>query len=162
MEMLPRLLQLVLLLALCGPNAGDDAKAPKQLGPYAEFANSIASTKKGAFQALLKRMREIKNKPVKTEADAKLVNATRRNLNREMQTLLGDADYQKYRGVRTAHTKKLTSGGVAAKKEASAAAKASDAKASVPASPGFTTPAAAPKPASSGGSKKKKPKPKPA
>lgn len=56
-------------------------------------------------------MREVKNSDAKgMEAEAKK-NATRKALNGDMQRLLGDEVYQKYRAVRVANTAKAKASG---------------------------------------------------
>lgn len=81
-------------------------------GPYAPVADLIKDgKKKSSFYSLLKKMREVKNSDAKgTEAEAKK-NATRKALNGDMQKLLGDEVYQKYRQVRVANTAKAKAAG---------------------------------------------------
>lgn len=78
-------------------------------------------------------MREIKNSDVKGSVDAESKkNATRRALNGDMQKLLGDAVYQKYRAVRVANTAKAktSTGGSASPKSADGVPSAAAAPAS--------------------------------
>ena len=80
-------------------------------------------------------MREIKNSEATkgSEAETKK-NATRRALNGDMQKLLGDAVYQKYRAIRVANTAKAkpsaSTGGSASVAPSTAAAPASTSSAS--------------------------------
>ena len=96
---------------------------------------------------LLKKMREVKNSDAKDTAAEAKKNATRKALNGDMQRLLGDEVYQKYRAVRVANTAKAKAAGGASHSHTvhagTTGASASKPKASKPA------PATEPAPASS-------------
>jgi len=110
MAPLIRIVQVLLLAAYAtaqtAPAGTGVAKKPQQ-GPYASIAALITEKeKKPKFFALLKQMREEIPKLPEAERSEK-----RRTLNSDMQKLLGDEMYQKYRAVRTANTAKAKGGG---------------------------------------------------
>ena len=87
-------------------------------GPYSAIAKMVPANKRSSFFKLMKEMRASKSSTV---SDA-LKNATRRSQNGEMQKLLGDELYQKYRQVRVSNTGKLGAKAVGAAAAKSAGA----------------------------------------
>ena len=126
--------------------AGAPAKAA---GPYAPIGAALDKDKKTKFFGLLKKMREVKNSK---DPEAQR-NATRRTLNAEMQKLLGDEVYQKYRQARVANTAKAK-GGTSTGAAAAPAAPASAAAAAAAAYKGIAGAVAAKKGGKGAGKKK--------
>ena len=75
-------------------------------GPYAALAKSLPPERRKLFYKLMQEMKASKSKQSPGLSDSQK-NATRRSFNGEMQKLLGDEAYQKYRAVRVANTAKI-------------------------------------------------------
>ena len=113
---LPAMRLAVLLLVCLTGVAKPETPAPasskahahaKGDGPYTPIGAMLDSVKKASFFALLKKMRSNKN----AELPEAQKNATRRAQNAEMQKLLGDEVYAKYRAVRVSNTKAAKAAG---------------------------------------------------
>ena len=111
--MSPRLLLLVstclsALIAADTNSATDTSSTTSKPtpGPYAALAKSLPPERRKLFYKLMQEMKASKSKQSPGLSDSQK-NATRRSFNGEMQKLLGDEAYQKYRAVRVANTAKI-------------------------------------------------------
>ena len=73
-------------------------------GPYSAFFATLEKTTKNKVLTLMKKMRELAKSP-ESEREA-----SRKEINKQMQALLGDEKYQKFRALRTANTAKAKAG----------------------------------------------------
>ena len=111
--MSPRLLLLVstclsALIAADTNSATDTSSTTSKPtpGPYAALAKSLPPERRKLFYKLMQEMKASKSKQSPGLSDSQK-NARRRSFNGEMQKLLGDEAYQKYRAVRVANTAKI-------------------------------------------------------
>ena len=106
------LLLFTCLSALTSTTDGTDTSASSSTtskptpGPYAALAKSLPPERRKLFYKLMQEMKASKSKQSPGLSDSQK-NATRRSFNGEMQKLLGDEAYQKYRAVRVANTAKI-------------------------------------------------------
>jgi len=111
-ELAAFMVSMLLVVQPVSPAASADRSAANSAarsheGPYAAIGNMLSDDKaKSRFFGLLKKMKNV-NKDVAEP----LRNSTRRALNSEVQKLLGDATYQKFRKARMANTAKAKGSG---------------------------------------------------